>query len=341
MSDESAWNEEPSPKKLRSASEPDLKVLVGEERAVLHLRSAILATHSDYVDTLLASPMSESVTRELSFSDITPAVFQKMLALLEDPSQIRRTTLHEVLQVLPFYDKYQFPKGKQLCSDVITEFLEALPKKADLDSLVDVVTLADEASLSSATNVGVQALKVRLETPELRIMFVESQIIKLVPLIKKEELLLDAVDASPEEILSPLFPRYLIQSFRYAETQRLLHNCVPSIELACDGFRVRYRNGVYGVCSRQESNPDYFRSTGIIQLGGGEGMTVVVQREDTSRNWVVYGQVGRLKTALWVYPQSSNMDLPPRRGWVAADPSSMGQELTVGYVFRPRDGDDF
>jgi len=70
MSDESASNDEPSPQKLRSASEPDLKVVVGEERAVFHLRSVILATHSDYVDDLLASPMSESVTRELSFPDI-------------------------------------------------------------------------------------------------------------------------------------------------------------------------------------------------------------------------------------------------------------------------------
>jgi hypothetical protein len=63
----------PERKKLRS-SEPDLKITVGEkETSVVHwYHSPIMANHSQYIDTMLASPMKESKTYEISFPGIEP-----------------------------------------------------------------------------------------------------------------------------------------------------------------------------------------------------------------------------------------------------------------------------
>ena len=47
-------------KRLRSGEEPDLQVFVGQERRLFRYYAVNLATHSEYVDTLLATPMSEA-----------------------------------------------------------------------------------------------------------------------------------------------------------------------------------------------------------------------------------------------------------------------------------------
>jgi len=80
-----------SARKLRSVSAPDLKIIVGNDgdQQSFYYHSLLLAFHSDYVDAMLASPWTESKSRELTFPDIHPTVWKKMLAFLLDPMKGR------------------------------------------------------------------------------------------------------------------------------------------------------------------------------------------------------------------------------------------------------------
>ena len=160
MSDAEQEDEERTPKKLRSGAEPDLRVYVGSDRQLFHHHSLTLATHSDYVDALLASSMAESEARQLSFPDIAPRLWQKMLSFLEDPGAARRITIEDAQLVLPLYDKYQFRKGKRFCVDVLSEFIQSMDDKANLGQLVDVVlsVTADQDNLEATKNIGIDAL---------------------------------------------------------------------------------------------------------------------------------------------------------------------------------------
>ena len=68
------------PKVLKSA-EPDLEVVVGQgdEMRTYHHHSILLASYSDYVDTMLSVPMREQETRRITFPDITPANWDKIM----------------------------------------------------------------------------------------------------------------------------------------------------------------------------------------------------------------------------------------------------------------------
>lgn len=65
------------------SSEPDLEIVVGKEKEVLHYHSVIMASYSEYIDTMLSTPMKEQDTKTLSFPDIQPREWKKMIAFLE------------------------------------------------------------------------------------------------------------------------------------------------------------------------------------------------------------------------------------------------------------------
>ena len=73
--------------KRRSVPAPDLKIIVGskDNQQIFYHHALVLAVHSDYVDAMLANEWTGSESRELTFPDIDPAVWEKMLALLQDP----------------------------------------------------------------------------------------------------------------------------------------------------------------------------------------------------------------------------------------------------------------
>ena len=103
-----------APLQTLQSCEPDLEVLVGVDRKVFRCYSVILASYSQYIDTLLATPTQEQETRTISFPDIEPGVWEKMIRFLE-PGGSREMTLVDVLEVLPFYNQYDFESGMQMC----------------------------------------------------------------------------------------------------------------------------------------------------------------------------------------------------------------------------------
>jgi len=296
--------------------------------------SVILATHSDYVDAMLSSPMAENETRALSFPDIEPVVWQKMLYLLEDPSKARRASVKDAMQTVMLYDKYQFPKGKKLCSDIFVDYFEQLDmiERPDLETLVEVILLAEEANLEDCVRMAVATLEEKLLSPELRILFTENQITKLLPLIGREERLLSAVNATAEDLRFPAFARFLIQSFQLWQSRQNVQEAYSGVALVCP----KIRNGKEFVCPKSKVVVDVYMAPSTVRWrssGAIAGVQFSVERE-ASRDWVVCGsEAGAEKKPFWRCPQSGNMDLPPRRGWERVDEAARGEDLTLLYTF--------
>jgi hypothetical protein len=239
----------PVPKKLRS-SEPDLLIKVGEkEQYDYKYHSAIMAGHSDYIDTMLASPMKESTTREIEMLDVTPRTWGLMMRVLDyPPSELAKfTTITDdgdniLLDIACAYDKYQFTKGISLCDDVFaSDFSKAkkmLVKKnlrgTNLDSLLETAVVCDRLHLKKATTKANEFFRMALHlSPDGdhfgALVFTQDQLKKLVPLIAQERLWGDRWTA--EEILCPLFPKhYIMTMLTEYERRRFgpLHQRVPS-----------------------------------------------------------------------------------------------------------------
>ena len=74
-------------KKLRS-SEPDLKVILGssdgdDAESIQWHYSQELSSKSKYIDAMLSTPMKEADELTISFPDITPDTWQKMMNFLD------------------------------------------------------------------------------------------------------------------------------------------------------------------------------------------------------------------------------------------------------------------
>ncbi len=109
--------------------QPDLQVTVGTKTVKTYeYHAVILANYSEYVDTMLSVPMKEQKTRELTFAEIEPEVWEKMISYLE-PGGSRGLTNEKMLEVIGYYDKYQFKSGLALFDTTIIEDLEYQKKR--------------------------------------------------------------------------------------------------------------------------------------------------------------------------------------------------------------------
>ena len=88
----------------------------------------VLASLSGFVDACLASPMRsgeiESGDRKgpcISFPDVTPAVWEKMIGLYNVTNQLDENlfTPFVLLEILPKYDEYQFYDALVLCDELV------------------------------------------------------------------------------------------------------------------------------------------------------------------------------------------------------------------------------
>lgn len=144
-------NEDDDPPKKEPSSvlrplkscEPDLEIVVGSEKEVFHYHSAIMASYSDYIDTMLASPMRESSTMKISFPDISPTVWRKMMSFLE-PGGTREVKIEDYGEILPFFDKYNFKIGIDLCDEIYSDYFH-LRKKGSIASWSMLVPMASQS----------------------------------------------------------------------------------------------------------------------------------------------------------------------------------------------------
>lgn len=210
---------EPEAKRLRSC-EPDLLVIVGgsgeERKKEYRYHSQVMASHSTYIDTMLATPMKESQSLTIKFPDLTKELWENMVKYL-DPLHARTLSIELAMELAPVYDKYSFERGLKICDHVLSEMFQQsigtkggeMPKH-DLGLLIDVFLLANDANLLDTMKHAVPFFREALNSYERygRIMFSKSQIKKLVPLILKEKLLSGGMGSflrmwSNEQIKSP------------------------------------------------------------------------------------------------------------------------------------------
>jgi len=328
-------------KRLRCGEEPDLKVFVGKERSLFRYYSVNLATHSEYVDTLLATPMSEAASRELSFPDVDPEIWEKMISLLEDPLAVLDMTVEDAVGVLPLYDKYQFHRGKDLCGRVLSKFISDMNDTADLDQLIDVLLVADSSEhLEHTREIGVEALQKRLQMPNLRIMFTVSQIERLVPLLQKEERLLEAIGLTETQVGSPLFAEYLVLRFGQSRMREDLNEAIKCLKVyisggpgKIDGVRLERSNNDPNLFQSHQysearwAGPNSAAKLAIQRNGSGEVMFQGIKIGD----WIIVWR--NHNTVLFTCPQSFNVEVPPKRGWIPIHGSAQGCEARLEIVY--------
>lgn len=109
-------------KQLKSY-EPDLDVVVGPGQQVFRYHGAILASYSAYIDTMLSTPMREQDTMRITFPDIEPDVWTKLIKFLETGGS-REMQLTDVIELLPIYDQYDFQGAVKMCDISIHGMLE-------------------------------------------------------------------------------------------------------------------------------------------------------------------------------------------------------------------------
>ena len=259
-------------KRLRSC-EPDLKVILGsgDEKTIQWYHKPTLASKSKYIDTILAAPMKESKDSVLSFPDITPHVWTKMLKFLDNPIAVREMTAKDAVEVATFYDKYEFVEGKKLCSYVMMDYLsdeslDIMEKSLSLDNdeidlIVNSVVVAHKANMEEVFKKGMKYIINKLRSggdiPYGRLMFTESHLTKLVPALSfcKEKsggqlnwqrLGLSYPPFTEWRVKQPDFANEFIVEGQLEQSLKLWHSCISHIKITdtskCDG-EYRKRNG--------------------------------------------------------------------------------------------------
>jgi len=190
------------------------------------------------------------------------------------------------------------------------------------------------SDLEAVKKAGVQALAVRFVDPDLRIKFTENQIQKLVLLIEKEDELLEVVNVAKEELVSPLFPRFFIQSFQVELAHQMLQEAVCGLVLFVELPGDREGKTRLAECTPKDSSRWW---GGDFPRGRGRANRKIrVQRNNTG-DWEV--RVSPLilhgsSDLFWMCPQSRNMKVPPRLGWEGVEQAfAVGRELTFEYQF--------
>lgn len=105
-------------KKLKCAI-PDIQVEIGPEKKVYEYVSVVFAYQSSYADSILATPMQEQQSRRITFPEISPDAWDKMMEFLEIGGV--GMSYQDALKVISFYDKYQFEGGIKIVDKVLAD----------------------------------------------------------------------------------------------------------------------------------------------------------------------------------------------------------------------------
>jgi hypothetical protein len=305
---------------------------------------------------MLANEMKESTTREISFPDIAPATWESMMKFLEQPLAGRRMQATDVMEVAPFYDQYDFTAGRELCDHVLAEYFKAMRELMvpdDLDFFIDAVLLADAVHLEEAKEAGVKWIKMTMTRIFKKnsiierdpTIFTRDHITKLVPLIRKEDVLFEIVKniapgvETKDDICSRLFPHLLVQQFSLSRSYSMLQ--VPVITLVgtecnADGQFLNRRS--YSCDDR----------TGFQYLSNraafwGERVVTFKITAAIDKDWVIRGDTAPLdeegivdntivQKILWKCPHSHNLAIPPKLGWIPVDDLAVGKNPKLSYL---------
>ena len=112
-----------------------------------------MAWNSNYFDTLLASGMEESITKQVTLEDVSPETFELAMELIDDMGRASKATVADFIQVASFYNRFDFQNGLDRCISALVEFMElwhanlsdaCRPKKADMENILATICFAAE-----------------------------------------------------------------------------------------------------------------------------------------------------------------------------------------------------
>ena len=360
---------EHTPEKLRS-SEPDLKIILGsgDDRATEWYHSQGLALKSKYIDTMLATPMREQETRTLTFPDISPSIWRKMMTYLDDPLAIRKMKPEDVKDVALLYDKYEFTRGCELCKQITIDYFDSLSRledenALDLELFIDLAIIAHKATFRDAF--GDHYKDYLLDTMENegcrynRTIFTEEHLKKVFPLLKENptfgrtelSLMLETMlgnspgEKSLDEMLdTPNIDKIFVQYCSNSYHTRLLRKCIRKIQLngtdcKADGLFVKslFDENCYD-CGHRTDNwggevvkfqIKYTTRDDVHGKESGWAIVRYVPNEDEEDDNDEYTDY----KICWWAPYSKNLNVPPFEGWVSQDPRACG-DPQITYILR-------
>ncbi len=110
----------PMTRRLQTFGSPDLEVTVGKNERMYHYHALLLASQSSYVDMILSSPANKQKDKwRISFPDIEVETWELMMKYLRPAEDF--ASLDDLLETIPFYDKYQFTDGLGYCDVVLSK----------------------------------------------------------------------------------------------------------------------------------------------------------------------------------------------------------------------------
>lgn len=327
-------------------AEPDLEVVVGTQvQEVFHYHSVILASYSEYVDTMLASPMREQSEMKITFPDIEPEVWVKLIKFLE-PGGSRATDLDIVVSdLLPICDRYGFRSGINLIDDIISTLLSSYNTGNatfgfDANFMNTVAAAAVESKRFNLKRSALEATKFATQTfknPTRQ----DFNYQLLLPLVENDEAtlkhavstILGREEMSIEEMRNVISDESFNSAFSLRlrliqdEEKNMFKLSVDRVKVI--GAGVAEINGVF--------NRDYrdigpavmmsgFSMSGIM-LNGGEMSEALLQAKDP------FGKVWEIAVVTVENPEGQNVRssvlyrwekeysslVPPRHGWSAID----------------------
>jgi len=324
----------------RSVAELDV------EKAVYWYYSSIMASHSKYVDAMLAAPGRERDPFELSFPETEPSEWELMIKFLESPVEARAMTRADAVAVAKWYDKYDFEAGRLLCDQVLADHFQEMGKykryaiSLDVDAFVDDLLLVDSCNLPKARTAGLKYLDKRMNHRDSqtlgRIMFEVRHIEKLVPLFAKrfsEPPVPSYLRGySADDAVNPLFPRLFVeQSISKVSRKELYRSCTPlkvlDLDGSCDDFLFT-KKGLSGKFLKFACKNTFWlddestigsRLT-IERRSGDDPLVKSCGARAAGGGWCIVGTVGPREgegqiKILWLAPKSYNYPLPPESLW--------------------------
>ena len=307
-------------RKLKYAPQPDLKIVVGGG-CIYHYHALSMAMHSDYIDTMLASPMRESSLMEISFPDIEDSDWQAMLKYLQ-PRADPPSSLEEIEAVAIWYDKYSFEEGRRICDIATKEYIKDPVEESDFESITAALLLANQCHLKESQLKGNQVLSCVLNEPSKVLLLGQENLVKLVPLILEIPSLVESIasqvgyagDDNMEFVESNLFPLLFLTTNQRMELEMSLSNPPARVKVSLAGTNVI--NGIYALDSDKES-PEYWRK-GIYGLEGQHEVTFRIRCDLFScgkRLWNIFCEYEG-EEFLFYKQGAGTKNLPPLTGWV-------------------------
>ncbi|CAB9519681.1 expressed unknown protein [Seminavis robusta] len=317
---------EPPCKKIRS-SDPDVKIIVKYEddkgkpaRKEYQMYGQRISHLSKFFDTTLCVEMKEKATRKIVLQDLHPDLFEKAIKFQEDLSAIRSMTIEDAVELVEFYDMYDFKGGIQLCDDIIAEYLqeeiddeeasETPIAPDDLDVLVDAAALAYQHNLAKSKKKAVDYLTMKMDEEESvhgQMMFQYSHIQKLHPMFK-DGLFSMTDHMTDEEVASPLFPRYFtaIVSDNHGR-------CICDTVVLSETDSIA--DGEYKRCGVQ------YKKSGL-GVWNGQRRSFLIDRDEVSWEILAVDPADEEDyIVLWRCVYSGNLEVPPQGPWEAVDTS--------------------